>query len=197
MNLKSFTNITIISCCLLLTTATKAQNTRFSIGAEAAIPVGDFADAVNTGYGGSLRCEFPVGTSNLGLMITAGYLSFAGKDIEIGTFHHSGYSQGLIPIQVGGRYYFNAPQDGFYVQVELGVHMNSYTAYTYSGSPLELHTSTKTNTNFSYGPSIGYQFANVDLGVKYQLISSGKDAAGETVNNSYVGIRLAYVFGSK
>lgn len=67
------------AACLALTAGTTmAQNGRFSIGAELALPMGDFADGYGIGFGGSLAYEHPIGDM-MGLGLRAGYLTFGGK----------------------------------------------------------------------------------------------------------------------
>jgi hypothetical protein len=45
-------------------------------------------------------------------------------------------------------------------------------------------------TNFSYAPGIGYHMSNLDFGLRYQFID-------DETTLSYIGLRIAYVFGSK
>ena len=181
--------------------AKAGDNSRFSVGAELALPMGSFGDQSGTGFGGSLRYEMPVG-DNLGLMLTAGYLTFGGKTIDLGGFGKFEYTNSAIPIQLGAKYYFTEQQNGFYGQVELGVHMLSTKA---SFDFLGISTSTtETSTAFSYAPGIGYHLDNLDFGLKYQLFSetvTSTDLFGNSVSAtssaSYLGLRVAYVFGEK
>ena len=65
----------LVVVLVLISAATFAQNGRFSVGAEVAIPGGDYSDNASTGFGGGLRYEMPMG-DNLGLMATLSYLTF-------------------------------------------------------------------------------------------------------------------------
>jgi len=150
-----------------------AADGRLSIGAEVAMPMGTFGDAVSTGFGGSLRYEMPMG-DNLGLTVTAGYITFSGKDF------FDGISFNYIPVQVGAKYYFQEQQNGFYGMVELGIHSGSTSA---EGS--------ESSTDLSYAPALGYHLANIDIGLRYQMIAT------EGESTSYLGLRLAYVLGGK
>jgi Outer membrane protein beta-barrel domain len=149
----------------------QAQSGRLSIGFEAAQPSGDLADFVSTGFGGSLRYEFPMG-DRLGLGLTAGYLTFGGED--------DGPSWAMIPIQAFLKFYFGENQGGLYGQADVGVHNTS----------IDIEGSDGT-TNFSYAPGVGFHMAKLDLGLRWQFISD------EEATNSYLGLRIAYVFGSK
>jgi len=171
-----------------------AQNGRFSLGAEVGIPMGDFGDAANAGFGGSIRYEMPL-SGNLALTGTVGYMVFSGKDQTILGFTIKGSDWSMIPIQVGAKYYFTEQQNGFYGMVELGVHSSSikspeYTT-TYFGVPITVPSATATSTDLSYAPELGYHLANIDLGLRYQMISTSGSST------SYLGLRLAYVFGEK
>lgn len=178
--------------CLLFTAAstktTQAQNGRFSIGAELALPMGDFGDGAGIGFGGSVGYEHPIGDM-MGLGLRAGYLSFSGKD--------GGPSSSMIPAQAFFKYYFGEQQNGFYAMANLGIHnfkvkIPEYT-YTdpFTGQTITLGGGSASSTDLSYAPEIGYHLANLDLGLRYQIISSD---GGST---SYLGARIAYVFGEK
>jgi hypothetical protein len=130
--------------------------------------LGDF---VNTGYGGSLRYEFPI-LAQLGLGLTAGYISFGGDN--------GGPTWNMIPIQAFGKFYFGENQGSLYVMANVGVHNISIDADVAESS-----------TDFSYAPEVGFHMSILDLGVRWQFISSS------AATNSYLGLRLAYVFGSR
>jgi len=175
-------------------TSKAADNGRFSVGAELGLPMGDFGDAANMGFGGSLRYEMPMG-DNLGLTATAGYLMFSGKDQDFGGITIKGGDWSMIPIQVGAKYYFQEQQDGFYGMVELGVHSTKYTIPSYTttfyGVSVTVPEVSASSTDLSYAPEIGYHLANIDLGLRYQMVAT------EGSTTSYLGLRLAYVFGEK
>jgi hypothetical protein len=174
--------VALVLGLLAFSTTSNAQNGRFSVGAELAIPMGDFADATSMGFGGSLRYEFPVG-DNLGLTATAGYLAFSGKD-DLGNWS-------MIPVQVGAKYYFTDNQDGFYGHLMLGIHSTSYKTPEITFMGITVGGETVSSTDFSYAPEVGYHLANVDIGLRYQMIAT------EGSTTSYLGLRLAYVFGEK
>jgi hypothetical protein len=106
---------------------------------------------------------------------------------------------GIIPVQVGAKYYFTDNQEGAYLGALLGIHMQSVDEVT--GINLttgEVTTESKLNTNFSVAPLLGFVVGeNIDLGLRYQLImAKGVDSVGEetTVTNSYLGLRAAFMF---
>lgn len=170
-----------------------AQDPRFSLGAELALPMGTFGDASNLGFGGSLAYEMPMG-DNLGVLGQAGFLSFSGKDQDLGFgITIKGYSQTMIPIQVGAKYYFTDNQEGAYLGALVGVHMTSFTIPGYTTSIGGFTYSTPdqsfSDTNFSFAPMVGYIVGeNIDLAVRYQIVT----ATGGS--SSYLGLRVAYMF---
>lgn len=173
----------------LFSTAAIAQENRFSIGAELALPMGDFADVAGIGFGGSLRYEMPLG-ENLGVMATAGYLTFGKEEI----FGFS-YQYSMIPIQLGLKYYFMDAQDGFYGALQTGVHLFSTKFETpemdFFGIIIPASSETVSSTEFGVAPGIGYHLENIDIGLRYQLLFT------EEVSTSYLGVRIAYVFGER
>lgn len=169
-----------------------AQDPRFSLGAELALPMGDFGDASNMGFGGSLGYEMPQG-DNLGLIAQAGFLAFSGKDVESFGITVKGANSTMIPIQVGAKYYFTDNQEGLYVNALIGVHMVTTTipesSYTFFGVTVTTPEQSVSDTNLSYAPGLGYIVGeNIDLNVRYQMVS------GDGATSSYLGLRAAYMF---
>lgn len=182
--------------------AVMAQESRFSAGLELAMPMGDFGDLVGFGFGGSLGYEIPVG-DNLGVMAQAGYISFSAKDIEIdlgpfGTTTVEGKAVGAIPIQLGAKYYFSDNQEGAYLGVLTGVHLISS-----EGSD--------GSTDFGVAPLLGFMVGeNIDIALRYQMLFHKETievtdpftgtvlaSSEESTTNSYLGVRAAYMFGSR
>ncbi|MBK5284139.1 MAG: hypothetical protein JJE25_01945, partial [Bacteroidia bacterium] len=162
------------------------------------------------GIGGSLRYEMPVG-DNLGLMFTAGYLAFGGDEVTSGVPGIFALtvksSSALIPLQVGAKYYFSEQQDGFYGAVQLGLTLisSSTDITTDFGGTKTTTSATGSASGFSYAPGIGYHLSVIDIGLNYQLFSQTTTVSdpftgasfSATSTGSYLGLRLAYVFGEK
>lgn len=205
--------LTTLLCIVLLSLGARAQNGRISLGAEIAMPMGDFGDLANVGFGGSLRYEHPLG-DNFSFTGTAGVISFGGDEVISGVPNIAEYkyttTSVMIPIQVGLKYY-GTVMEGFYGHVEAGVHINEFTTkveYTLNGSTTS-SDNTDSQTNFSLAPGIGYHLANLDFGVRYQMIfvsatvtsvdpvTHQQTTTESNTTYSYIGLRIAYVFGSK
>lgn len=171
-----------------------AQDNRASVGLEVALPMGDWADFVGVGFGATLGYEIPMG-DNIGLIANAGFISFAGKDLEVntglGTVTVEGKSSSAIPIQVGGKYYFTDQQEGAYLGLLTGMHLFS--------------SDGNSDSNFGVAPLLGFMVTeNIDVAVRYQMLFAKQETVvvtgtsvtteEETVTNSYLGLRLAYNF---
>jgi hypothetical protein len=191
--------ITLAIAACIISGGLFAQESRFSAGLELAMPMGDWSDFVGFGFGATLGYEMPVG-DNLGIMAQAGYISFSAKDIEVdlgplGTATVEGKSMGAIPIQVGAKYYFSDNQEGAYLGLLAGFHMLSS-----EGSDGE--------SNIGVAPLIGFMVGeHIDIGLRYQMLFDKQETVAvsgtsvstteETVTNSYLGVRAAYMFGDR
>jgi hypothetical protein len=145
-----------------------------SIGVEGALPLGDFSDRNKFGIGGSAKFAFPV-APDLDLTLSAGYISFAGKNITPGV---NFAKLNTIPIKAGVRY---RAASGLYVEPQLG-----YTSYKATKG---FGASNNSSGAFTYAANIGYTIGNgVDFGVRYEAFSKNE------VTTSFVGARLAYSF---
>jgi hypothetical protein len=189
------TIITAFAAALCMTALHYSSNAqgRFSIGAELALPMGNFSDAAGIGFGASAGYELSV-SDNIGVTGNAGYLMFGKKTFNTG-FAETEFKYSMIPIQIGGKYYFGETMEGIYLGAQVGVHMLSLKVETPSvtigGVTIPGSSSSDSETKISYAPQVGYHLANIDIGVRYQMVAT------EGSTTSYLGARIAYVFGGK
>jgi hypothetical protein len=191
MKTKIYFSVLLFSLLATSITST-AQSGRFSVGAEAALPLGNNIYSKGSyPYGGGLsfRYEKPIG-DKIGVMGTVG-----------GQYFYSSVSAGLnltqnsvivVPIMFGGKYYVKDQQDGFYGSFEmgLGVSIGSSESVTFvQGQPKS--SGSGTTTNFAFAPGFGYHLSRVDFGMRYQSIA-GKDGSFNTWN-----LRIGFVFGKR
>ncbi|GAB2984280.1 hypothetical protein GCM10027049_22480 [Mucilaginibacter puniceus] len=140
---------------------------KFSIGLEAGLPVGNTSNFYNVAIGGSLKYEAPIATGT-NFTLTAGYTSFQGKTLAAPFGKVA--AAGFIPVKAGIKQFFG---DAFYGEAQLGAAFS-----TKSGG----------GTAFAYSPGIGYKFSDViDLGVRYEAWSKN----GTT---GQIGARLGFSF---
>ena len=162
----------------------------FSIGAEAALPVGDFVDnnvfgikfndIYSFGAGLSVQGKYALDES-LGLTLNAGYISYFEKEYQ----GQKAGSLGVIPVLAGIEYNFT-PQ--VFASAQLGYSI--YTGEFLSDSDLDM-------SGFTYAPGIGYRFSpNFSAMLKYQgaSVKIKDNSASEKGNLSHIGLRIAYSF---
>jgi opacity protein-like surface antigen len=145
--------------------------TRFSVGLEAGLPVGDAGDVYKLIIGGSAKVEVPVATS-LFATGSAGYINFSPKK-EFKDFGLE--SQGFIPVKVGGKYFFTP---NLYGAGELGAVFG---------------TGEGGGTAFAWTPGIGISYPvsdknDIDFDVRYE----GWSDDGASINQ--IAFRIALKF---
>lgn len=185
---------------MMLTVQVNAQENIFSAGVELGLPMGDFGDAANLGYGVSLQYEYGL-TDNLALNLNAGVLLYAMEG--------DGFSFTHVPVQVGARYYLSESREGLFAGVRAGVHIGMSKIDDQEIAGLKIEGSSDSNANFSFAPEVGYFLTeNISLALKYQIITAGKEEVsvtnpitGDVITqevdgeaSSYLGLRIAYNF---
>ena len=146
--------------------AASSQANIFSLGLEAALPLGDFGTVYSVGIGANAQVEHKIGES-AGITLNVGYLSYSVKSA-----YGSGHSA-FIPVLAGVKYYFSPK---VYGHGQLGASFAS--------------GSNSSGTYFTYSPGVGFMLSkNFDALVKFVGIS----ATGSSLNS--IALRLAYNFG--
>jgi hypothetical protein len=195
---KFYTTVTVVFLVFVLSNVVFAQEGfKYGIGGELAMPMGDFGDMAEMGFGGTVIAE-KVHKENMTLIATAGYLVFGGKDSD-----YYEYSFSAIPIQGGVKYFFNPKKEEGYNMYGLGlvgIHMWSITIKTketdYDGwgrqwgdtSTEQETTNDETEMSFAGGVGAEKPMSNgklLDGSVRYQI-------AGD--NLAYLGIRVGMRF---
>lgn len=134
---------------------TRAQSNsgpKLGIAADFSLPLGNTADVVNFGAGGSLVYQQPL-AEQLRFSVSAGYLRFNGKEVFVGIKYREGY----IPIKAGLKYFVT---ENIYGSAEAGVALS-----TANGAG--------TGTSFAYAPGLGAEFPvgdgrSLDFGLRYE-----------------------------
>jgi len=149
-----------------------AQRQGISLGGNVYLPVGDWAEFVNIGYGGSVTYEHPLGR-NIAGVIYSGYTYFGGDS--------EGLNWSMIPLLAGAKFYFT-PKLDWYMAGLIGV--NFVTAETNI-----LGSVSASSTEFAGNVNFGYEVKTSDKGAVD--ISAGFVYINQL---SYFGMRLAYIF---
>jgi len=160
--------LVIMALLLAVSSFVFAQGISFGGNLELAMPMGDFGDMANMGFGGTIQAEYPI---NEQIISTAsvGYLMWSGKD----DYEDMDYSWSCIPIKAGAKYLVG--DSGLYGIFELGMYMFSFDfeyelmGMTFSGDESE--------SEFGFAPGVGYQ---MPLGEKMKLdVSLQYEMAGD------------------
>ncbi|MEO8400141.1 MAG: hypothetical protein ABI550_10090, partial [Ignavibacteriaceae bacterium] len=119
--------LVVLFAVLLFGSISYSQTPPMSIGvgANLALPIGNFSDVAGTGFGvtGTFEMKFLPNFTGTG---TIGYIKWGGKD-----FPNFSYSYSGIPILVGGKYYFT-PVTPVYGMAQIGFTILS-ASYDYTG----------------------------------------------------------------
>ena len=184
MRLKTLIIFAVLSVGYSLSSKTYAQ---FSLGAELGLPMGNFSDIANAGFGASVRYEASI-NDKLNWTGAIGYLSFSGKIFTSGNVTIPFGNSTIVPLTGGIKYYFSEASTGFYGSADLNLNFVSY--YTYSlnsGNGGGYNTTSVSESKFGLAPGLGYRAGNWDFSGKFNIIS----------NFNYFGLRVAYIFGTK
>lgn len=174
----------IVTAFIFMSSMTYAQKGRItaSLGADVALPLGDFGEYSKIGFGGTGKGHY--GISDQGdITLTLGYLSFGSK----GSNDFMSIKTGMVPIMPGYRHKF----DSFYLEPQLGL-MSLKTKV--KSSILDDYGfgsfgSAGSASYFSYALGGGIMLDRLDLGVRFQGVSSGGSL-------HFIGARIGYVLFS-
>lgn len=166
---------------------TNAQMGPLSIGAEVALPMGDFGDAFGLGAGVSVTYDHPL-SDNFALGAHLGYIALFPSD-DVSDLIKSG---GMIPIQLSGKYFFDEVGSGAYAQGMVGVTSLSITTEDFEAFGITVEGETDSETNLSFGFGGGFIInEKLDLGLRYSIITAGDEEGAEASN--YIGVRIGYI----
>ncbi len=183
-----------IVAALLLFTGNVA-NAQLKLGANfgVQVPVGDYGDGFKTGFGGNIGGEYLI-TERIGANLNFGFYSLGIKGT--GLLGVGDESATVIPITLGGSYYFMTDKLKPYAGLDLGVWM--------LGSTME---GAETNAYFGFAPVAGVQYEfndnwalNGNLKFNYVLSGEEEELVGmvlETPDFTTFGINvgIVYTFG--
>jgi len=141
---------------------------------EVSFPLGNFSQVANTGIGGSLKGSYSFKSPGH-FLLSIGYQNFGIKTLVPGV--SSRYT--IIPLMLGYRH------DIKRVFLESQVGAGLYRLKATNGAS----SATDSNVNFTYSQSIGYDFGNYELLMRYQ---SGSLKGSDRLN--VLGIGMNYAF---
>lgn len=155
---------------------TRQPGSELSIGAEAALPVGNLKDASNFGFGATVKYAYNF-DETIAATLQSGYIYFPGKDLGGLKVNH-----GIIPLKAGVR--FSIGQ--FYLEPQLGA---AFVNQKWSETGNATNNSVSGNyTAFAYAGNVGvFATPNFDISLRYEGMSKNG-------TSSFLGLRLAYTF---
>ena len=170
--------LTVVVLCTAFALCSHAQKGQITVspGLEIGLPIGDFGEAVNLGFGLTAKGLYGINDES-DVTFTLGFIRFGSKNVDSDDDVKA--STSLIPLMPGYRYKFN---EQFYGEGQLGLTVVR-SKVNVSGWSGGFNAST---TNFGYALGVGYMLGKIDLGLRYQGVS----ATGGSL--SLVGIRAAY-----
>jgi len=168
--------LTAIACISLLSRAQKGNN-QIGVAFEVGIPMGDFGDAVKTGFGGLIRGAYGVGSAGH-ITLTTGYSSFRSKSEIEDAIGADKITYSIVPILAGYRHNFS----GFFIEPQIG-----YGIYggKIKGGAFETSSS---DGAFTYGGGLGYEKSGFEIGARIQAASKNSSTT------SFIGIHVGYNF---
>ncbi len=144
----------------------------FTLSAEIGVPVSDFSDFANTGFGGSAKVGFQAGRSGQ-IVVSVIYTRFKMKEITPGLNGHFS----IVPFLIGYRHFFGS----FYLEQQFGLGL--YSARTGPGDD-----EGDSESRITFASGIGYNLRRLNIGLRYQ---TGKPKYS-TIAFSIIGINIGF-----
>jgi len=170
-------HVLAVVCLVLLAQVSFAQGepgwSKHSLGAnfELSLPMGDFGDVAEMGYGGNVRYQY--GADRRGVFTaTAGYLVWSAKGEGVAAVEPKAFN-----IFLGGKYYLT---EGLYASLEGGLY---FVTYDYSGAVLNAEGSV---TRFMLPIGVGFQKSGFEAGVRYMLLDMDFNSFSFTVGYNFM-----------
>ncbi|WP_461532230.1 outer membrane beta-barrel protein [Sinomicrobium sp.] len=143
-------------------------------GVDVGMPMGDFGDAFDIGFGATVKGLYNLNESGQ-LGITLGYMGFGAKDNGSGV----DASLGIIPIFALYRHHIGK----LYLEPQLGFSLNKAKVKA-SG----IGSMSASDNSFGYAVGVGYMINSIDLSLRYQGLSQAGEGSG------FIGLRVGYNF---
>ncbi len=153
----------IIACFAGTAQAQDAFTPSWSAGFDfrGALPMGDFADFVDFGVGGTGNVAYAVAPT-VSITGRVGYLYFGGKELPFSAGTTTGtvkINTSTIPILAGVKVFFGEGDMRMYGAGEVGMYMSSGSGdFTPTGGGAVTSVDVDGESNFGVSPSLGAQF---------------------------------------
>lgn len=146
-------------CIVTVSTFSYAQkgNNQIGVGADVALPMGDFGDLAKFGFGGYAKFLYGIGEAGQ-ITLTSGYTTYQSKTIVKDAFGADKVSYSIIPALAGYRHNFS----GFYAEPQVGY---ASIGSKIKGGPLD---GSGSNGAFTWAVGFGYAKNGFEAGLRYQ-----------------------------
>lgn len=171
--------LSVIVITVLFTGFINAQS-KMAVGIQAgiALPMGDFGDGFDMGFGGTGTFAYHINPM-LDVTGSFGYLTWSAKEGDA--------SFSSIPVLVGARYYFGKDKLNPYVAGELGIHFSTIDVPEVVIPGFGTIGGSESSSDFGFGVGAGilYQLSpklDLDVNAKFNSIS------GDGGSSNYISI---------
>ena len=164
--------INLFILALLFTGSLISAQSKLGVGINGGYlsSTGDLGDVFNKGFGGTASLTYNL-NNNLQFSATTGYLGFTfNNDYFNQQLQDVGYNftvnldatMNIIPLMVGGKYFFTESQFKPYVGLDLGLHIMTITVPTSTITSNGASTTKSTETKAGYALGAGFQYSFTD-----------------------------------
>lgn len=169
--MRKFCFAMMLTAASFLSASAQKGNNAISIGFDVSNYTGDYNDAYKTGFGGSVKGLYGIGSAGQ-ITLTSGYTFFKGKDMP----EDYDATASIIPILAGYRHNLK----GFYIEPQVG--------YGIYGMKMESPDGDFDDSEgaFTWAAGLGYTYKGFDLGARYQSAHKDGNSSG------FIGVRLGY-----
>ncbi|MCL4551357.1 MAG: porin family protein [Bacteroidetes bacterium] len=216
----------LVVLAFILANVTLSAQTKFGIGVNGTYfaPIGDFGDVYKSGFGGSASLLYNV-NDNIQLSLSSGYAQFSFNNEKFNQLLSDFFSAfgttvkvdinsklNIIPVMLGGKYFFTNSAFKPYAALDLGLHIVSVDASSFkvnSQSYDAVKGQSKAATAWGIGIGFMYQVApkinldvngkingnNLEVGTSFSG-STGTSSASQSSNSTvtFLSVGAGLVF---
>jgi len=181
--------VLVLMAVAVLGSLSFAQKGAMSLGGGLGLfmPMGDFADVANMGFGIIPQFEYTM-NEKINLTGNIGYVSWGGESINLGSYGTWEYSFHDIPILAGAKYYFGEGKMKPYGMAKFGMHMFGVTVKVAGIS----ESASETYFGFDFGGGMEMPInekMHFDMAGAFQTIMS----EGSSSNNLVIFAGIKYL----
>ena len=187
---------TLFLCSFIFMLQTQLSFAQFGvgIGLVGGLPVGDFGDAADFGFGGYLEPKYLI-NDNIAVGVYTGGMVFAGSDLTdlsglgglggLATAELSAFT--VVPLTVFGDYMFVNSKVTPYAGLAVGPYFISGGEVSTSVLGQSFDLPVESSTEFGFAPRVGVLIGKFNLGAAYHIVSDA----------NFITFRLGFDIGAR